>query len=72
MRTRVKDGIEYVIAVRCPWCGQCTVHYNEKALKNMEHCPECDTEYLQGNFWFWVPKSRLGMNNKNVNNELKQ
>lgn len=72
MRTKTsKDGTEYVLVVKCPWCGACTTEYNDKAMKNMEHCPECDTEYQQGSHWFWVSKARLGMVNKNADKNLK-
>lgn len=71
-RTRVsKDGIEYVIALRCPWCGACTTEYEEKMTKVMERCRECDTEYQQGNYWFWVSKAQLDKNSKNQSKFLR-
>jgi Predicted DNA-binding protein containing a Zn-ribbon domain len=67
---RDADKLDYVVAVKCPWCGQRTTKFAGKLKDSVSDCEKCGTRFYNSSTICYVPKDKVDMVDKNRDEPL--
>jgi len=63
---------DYLIVVRCPWCGQRTMDFDGRMKDAASDCRECGTRFYNASTICYVPKDKEHMVDVNNDKPLKK